>query len=40
MMWRSKPGALALALALLALTGCELRQAMYNTGRIKPLENS
>lgn len=31
---------LVLGGALLALTGCELRQAMYNSGRVKPYEGS
>lgn len=38
MKWKLEKGA-ALALSLL-LAACELRQAMYDTGRIKPLEKS
>jgi mono/diheme cytochrome c family protein len=37
----SKRKTLSLAVAtLLGLTGCELRQAMYDTGRVKPYEAS
>lgn len=37
-MWNRKLG--LLALGVLALSGCELRQRMYSNGRLKPLEPS